>query len=289
MTGRRSPSGRAARTVRPRSPSAALLAVLLAFLCTLCPLPGLAASGSTNAQLRVACFSPDGPNLDVYIDGARAVSDLAYKVVSPYQSVSAGNHRIELRAAGAEPGSSPLARNTASVVAGSYYTAAAAGKAAQLEAVLFSDGFTPPALGKAAVRAIHFAPEVPTFDIAVKGGPVIFKSVGFPSATSYSAVEGGTYDLEFRAAGSDQVLLAAPGVTLKPGMVESLAGVGGVGKPIEVVQIPDAAGVAASGGASTGLGGMAGPRLPRLPALLEVALVLGIVGAALWVGRRRFV
>ena len=65
---------------------------------------------------------------------------------------------------------------------------------------------TAPAAGKAEVRALHFAPEVPAVDVAVKGGAVIFSSVGFPSATSYSPVEAGSYDLELRAAGTDQVL-----------------------------------------------------------------------------------
>ena len=120
--------------------------------------------------------------------------------------------------------------------------------------------------------------------MAVKGGAGIFSSVGFPSATSYSPVEAGSYDLELRAAGTDQVLLTASGIVLKPGMVESLAGVGGVGRPIEVVQIPDAAGVPVAGGASTGLGGMA---RPRLPALLQLLVFVGLLGTALWVGRRR--
>ena len=261
-----------------------LFVVLVAVFSTLPAVPALAASGPGTGQLRVAYFSPDGPNIDVYVDGARALSDLAYKGVSPYQPVTAGNHRIDVRAAGADPSSSPLATNTATVAAGSYYTAAAAGKAAQLAAVLFSDGFTPPADGKAEVRAIHFAPEFPAFDIAIKGGPVIFSSVGFPSATSYSAVDGGSYDLEFRQAGTNNVLLTAPGITLRAGTVESLAGVGGAGRPVEVVQIADAAGASASGGAPSGLGGMA---RPRGPGALTIVAVLGVAAAAFWVGRRR--
>lgn len=260
-----------------------LPAVALTLFWMLGQVPALAASPPTG-QLRVAYFSPDGPNIDIYVDGARTFSNLPYKSVSAYQPVAAGNHKIEVRAAGADPASAALATNTATVGTGSYYTAAAAGKAAGLVAVLFSDGFAPPAAGKAEVRAIHFAPEVPAVDIALKGGPVIFSSLGFPSATSYSPVDAGSYDLEFRAAGTDQVLMTARGITLKAGTIASLAGVGGVGRQIEVVQIADAAGAAATGGASTGLGGMA---RPNLPSLLQVLVFVGLLGTALWVGRRR--
>jgi hypothetical protein len=103
-------------------------------------------------------------------------------------------------------------------------------------------------------------------------------------------VASGSYDLEFRAAGTDQVLLTARGVSIKSGAVESLVGVGGVGRPIEVVQVQDAAGAAAAttaagigGGASTGLGGMASP---DLAGLLQLGLVLVVFGTLLWVVRR---
>src|SRR5207237_9641754 len=125
--------------------------------------------------------------------------------------------------------------------------------------------------------------------IAIKGGSVIFSSVGFPEATAYAAVASGSYDLEFRAAGTDQVLLSARGVTIKAGAVESLVGVGGVGRPIEVVQVQDAAAAAAvaggaGGGAGTGMGGMASP---DLPGLLQLGAVLAVFGTLLWVVKRR--
>ncbi len=131
---------------------------------------------------------------------------------------------------------------------------------------------------------MHFAPEVPAVDIAVKGGPVIFTSVAFPHATTYTSVAGGTYDLEFRAAGTDQVLLTASGIGVKSGVVESLAGVGGVGRPIEVVEIPDAAAAAAVGGAGTGEGGMAGTPPAGPPLALAAAVLLAAAAAA---SRRR--
>jgi hypothetical protein len=264
----------------------ALISALLALAGTLVAMPAFAAA-RPSGQLRVAYFSPDGPNVDVYLDGTRSLSSIGYKTVATYQALPVGSHRVDFRSAGTDAASQPLASATTTLSAGSYRTVAAAGKAAALTAVVFDDGFTEPAQGKAQIRAIHFAPEVPAVDIAIKGGPVIFSSVGFDAATSYSTVPSGSYDLEFRAAGSDQVLLTARGVILKAGSVASLAGVGGAGRPIEVVQIEDAAAASTSGAAGTGLGGMAPPDLFGSGSLLPVGLVLGLLWALLWVARRR--
>ncbi len=262
---------------------------VLSALLALAAAPALAAN-QPGGLLRVAYFSPDGPAVDVYIDGGRILTNIVYKTVGTYQSLPAGSHRVELRQTGSPTSSPALASTTANLSSGAYYTAAAGGKASDLTAVVFSDGFTPPTAGKAQLRALQFAPEIPAVDVAIRGGPVIFSSLGFPEATSYAAVASGSYDLEFRAAGTDQVLLTARGVTIKAGAVESLVGVGGVGRPIEVVQVQDAAAAAATaagvggGGAGTGLGGMAPP---DIPGLLQLALVLAVFGILLWVVKRR--
>jgi hypothetical protein len=268
--------------------SAVLCSGFTALACLLAATPALAAS-QPSGLLRVAYFSPDGPNVDVYVDGGRILTNIVYKTVGTYQTLPAGSHKVEFRQSGSAAGSPALASASTTLSPGAYYTAAALGKAAELTAVVFNDGFTPPMAGKAELRALHFAPEVPAVDIAIKGGPVIFSGVGFSEATSYAAVASGSYDLEFRAAGTDQVLLSARGVTIKAGAVESLVGVGGVGRPIEVVQVQDAAAAAAvaggaGGGAGTGMGGMASP---DLPGLLQLGAVLAVFGTLLWVVKRR--
>jgi Domain of unknown function (DUF4397) len=272
--------------------SAVLCSGLTALACLLAVTPAALAANQPSGLLRVAYFSPDGPAVDVYVDGGRILANVVYKTVGTYQSLPAGGHRVEFRQTGSAAGSPALASASTTLSPGAYYTAVGLGKAAGLTAVVFNDGFTSPLAGKAELRALHFAPEVPAVDIAIKGGPVIFSSVGFPEATSYAAVASGSYDLEFRAAGTDQVLLTARGVTIKAGAVESLVGVGGVGRPIELVQVQDAAGATAAmaggagarGGVGTGMGGMASP---DLPGMLQLGLVLALFGSLLWVVRRR--
>lgn len=262
-----------------------LIALVLGSFSALAPTAVLGAAPPTGFG-RIAYFSPDGPAIDVYADGVKTLSNLAYKTVSSYQRFNAGNHTIDVRAAGASSSGAPLLSKVITISGGTYQTLAAAGKVAQLAAAVFDDGFSGPSTGKAEVRAIHLAPEVPAVDIAVRGGPIIFTNVAFPNATGYSPVSAGTYDLEFRATGKDTVLLVATDIAVKAGVVESLAGVGGVGHPIEVVAIPDAAAAVAVGGTGTGLGGSAW-QWSRTGMSIEAMLLLVLLSAGLWTVRAR--
>jgi hypothetical protein len=139
--------------------------VVLGLVCSLSAVP-TAAAGPPVGFVRVAHFSPDGPDVDVYVDGARTLAGVAY---------------------------------------------------------------------------LQFAPDVPAMDIAMRGGPVLFSSVTFPN----------------------------------------------VGRPVEVVQIPDAAAAMAVAGADAGMGGMArrGRLAPGGPSIPLAALLLAAV--TLWASRRR--
>jgi hypothetical protein len=56
-------------------------------------------------------------------------------------------------------------------------------------------------------------------DIAVTGGPVVFPNTSFKGYTPFTPVPGGTYNLEVRPAGSTDVVLALPNVTLEAGKI----------------------------------------------------------------------
>src|SRR5258708_4869757 len=77
--------------------------VVLGLVCSLSAVPA-AAAGPSVGFVRVAHFSPDGPEVDVYVDGARTLAGVAYKAVSSYQPMPAGGHTVDVRAAGASTG-----------------------------------------------------------------------------------------------------------------------------------------------------------------------------------------
>jgi len=75
--------------------------ILLCFLFV-----ALASAGKT--AVRVAHASPDAPNVDVYVNGTLAFSDLAFKDITNYAFVPADYYNIVVVPAGA---SSPVVIN----------------------------------------------------------------------------------------------------------------------------------------------------------------------------------
>jgi hypothetical protein len=165
------------------------------------------------AMVRVAHLSPDAPPVDVYVNGARALSAVPFKDVSNYLPVPAGSVNFKVTPANA---ATPVVIDaTVSLSDGGNYTVAATGFLAGIQPLLLEDdrGTT----GQAKVRFVHTGPDAPAVDIAVTGGPVLFSNVSFRQATGYPQVAPGTYDLEVRPAGTTTVALAVPGVTLRSG------------------------------------------------------------------------
>jgi hypothetical protein len=191
--------------------------------------------------------------------------------------VAAGPFTYEVRAAGAAPESEPVIQVKGNLAAGKAYTVAAVGRRDQLQGLLLRDDMTPSAPGRAKVRFLDAAFELPAVDISVSGGPVL-KSLAFPEPTGYRQVDSGRYRVEVRRSGGDGVLVKGT-VAVEPGSVTSVALVGGAGAPRELYAFSDAAGsgTAPAGGIRTGAGGTApssrGPTGPTEAGPAEVEAV----------------
>ncbi|MCS6869162.1 MAG: DUF4397 domain-containing protein [Thermus sp.] len=212
-----------------------LLGVLLA----------LAAGGLALAQgamVRVAHLSPDAPAVDVLVNGQRAITNLAFKEVTPYLALPAARVRVQVVPAG---------QNSPAVIdaeldlrEGVYYTVAATGFLAQIRPQVYTDALAGlfPRAGFARVRVVHTSPDAPAVDVAVKGGAVLFPNLPFPRASGYLVVPAGRYDLEVRVAGTNQVALNLPGVNLESGKTYTVFAVGSVrAGTLTVVAVVDAA------------------------------------------------
>ncbi|MDJ1433505.1 DUF4397 domain-containing protein [Halostagnicola sp. A-GB9-2] len=57
-------------------------------------------AGLPETGIRVAHFSPDAPNVDVYLAGDAVLEDVPYRTVSGYLAVDAGTYPVEITAAG---------------------------------------------------------------------------------------------------------------------------------------------------------------------------------------------
>ncbi len=81
-------------------------------------------------------------------------------------------------------------------------------------------------LGRARIRVIHFSPNASTIDITTPDGNVLFRNVPYRAVADYISIAPGTYTLQIRPAGMDQVLLTIPNLVLNPNDVKSIYAIG---------------------------------------------------------------
>jgi hypothetical protein len=118
-----------------------------------------------------------------------------------------------------------------------------------LKGVLLNDTLTPSG-SSVKLRVLHLAPDAPDVDVAITGGAVLYSNVRYlgktvpnPSQLSgFQTLAAGTYNFEVRAAGTSNVLLTVPNLTLQPGKAYTfyakglMSGMGQNGIGIQYVQ-----------------------------------------------------
>ncbi len=173
-------------------------------------------SGSTahaafwqKAQVRIVHASPDAPAVDIYLNGKKAVSNLAYQRTTDYLRVRPGRYRVRVTPAGAAPEKAVIDAQV-TLRGNQAYTVAAVGKLSQIRPLVLMDQLRPAAEGQAQIRVIHASPDTPAVDVAVTDGPVLIRNLSFPNTSQYVPVRPGTYSLEVRPAGTTNVALAVP-------------------------------------------------------------------------------
>jgi hypothetical protein len=248
------------------------------------------AGAAGEGRVRVIHASPDAPNVDVYANGNRVLSNVPFKASSGYLSVPAGTYVFRVYPAGANPSTaSAVLSIDATVQAGVDYTVVALDRVSQIKGRVFVDDNTAPASGKAHINVIHAGPDAPAVDVAVKGGPVLVSGAGFGAKAGPLPVDAGAYDLEVRPAGSNQVALAVPGVSLESGKLYTFVATGFLnGQPaltvVPFVESPVAA-APATGSAHVappraGDGGLAATDSAGTSYLLYGAIALTVVAFA---------
>lgn len=264
--------------------------------------PALAAEGDTppatggTAQVRVAHFSPDAPGVDVYVDAELVLRNVTYETTSDYRAVSAGSHEVTLRVAGSDPSAKPVVEAEAALAANRAYTIAGLGPADELRAVVFEDDLSSPPTGSAKVRVIHTALDTGKLDVQATGGPQLASDVAFATATSYTVLQPGRYEIAVDDGDDGTRLFRVRDVDLGSGIVYSVVVIGGAGQPYQILPLVDArgaevlpAGALQTGGGGTAASGVSGSA-PWLIAGASVGvLLMGLVVLRAKRGRARLV
>ncbi|MEX1309031.1 MAG: DUF4397 domain-containing protein [Candidatus Sulfomarinibacteraceae bacterium] len=174
------------------------------------------------ARVRVLHASPDAPAVDVWVNGSKVFSEIAFEEGTMFVEVPAGTYNVQVVPAGlTEP---VVIEADLDLMAATDYTVVATDVLANITPVILTADGSTPAEGNGWVRFLHASPDAPAVDIAVAdGGPVLIPNVSFQDAAAYLPVPAGTYDLEARLAGTDTVVLGLRATVAEGSVITAVA------------------------------------------------------------------
>ncbi|PKM63024.1 MAG: hypothetical protein CVU97_02380 [Firmicutes bacterium HGW-Firmicutes-21] len=193
-----------------------------------------------NSYVRLFHASPDAPGVDVYVNNRLSARNLVYKQMTDYLTVPTGTYNVKVYPTGQRINA--VINTDLLVPPNSALTVAATGKLSEITPMVIEEEYMPQINGnKAYVRFVHLSPNAPAVDITLPDGTMLFENVSYGDYTDYLEVAPGTYTLQVKPAGVDQVVLSVPNVQLSAGTVYSVYAVGLVGDepPLEAVIVVD--------------------------------------------------
>jgi hypothetical protein len=180
---------------------------------------------ASDPRVRIGHCCPDAPNVDIHVDGSPAFESVAFGDVSDYATLTAGEHAVRVVPS---DGGDAVIDTTVTLDEDTAYTVLATGMLADIEPTVFVDEPGEVPSNMAHVRFIHASPDAPAVSIGVRDGPELFANVGFRSASDYQQVEPGSYDLEVRPMGEDDIVLTLEGTGVGGGAAYTAIAIGQV-------------------------------------------------------------
>ena len=205
-------------------------AILAAALVLAFAAPASAHGGGT-AKVRAFHNSPDTPPVDIYINGAKTLSNVSYGTLSDYLKVPKGTYNVQVKVApstAADPAALEadvrLGRRPTTIAAIGSLT----GDGGALQVKVLRDRDT---ISRylTRLRVAHTSPDAPAVDVQAKlfGRWVrVVRGLEFGEATGYLLPPAARYRLRIVAAGTDTVVKDLGKVRLKGGTSSTAWAVG---------------------------------------------------------------
>jgi hypothetical protein len=194
---------------------------------TLCLITILMACGSGSAKIRLVNAYPAQSNLDMLIDGNDIESSIAYGSASGYASVSSGSRHLQVEATGT---TTIFSDQTISVTSGSSSSVLTTNAGS----IVLTDNNTTPSSGNISLRVMNASSSLGTADIYVvaQGTDIstvspTFSAVTFPSATTYTTLPAGSYQVIFTLPGQKLGVITSSSLSFSSGQVRSIVGLNG--------------------------------------------------------------
>ncbi|MBC7678191.1 MAG: DUF4397 domain-containing protein [Pseudorhodobacter sp.] len=236
----------------------------------------VAQAATGTALVTVVHGIPNTP-VDVYVDGAKALSTFTFGTVTGPISLPAGPHAIAVRAAGAAASSAPILKATASLMAGENATIVANLTADGKPALTPFENPTaavPSGMARIVVRHTAAAPAV---DV-LAGGTAVIKALTNPNSSTLM-VPAGVLKASVAAAGTTAPVIGPVSLNLKSGTTTIVYAIGSLsGKTLTAATQTYGSSSAMPTGVAAGSGGQAadqGAPLLGLALLGSGALLVG--------------
>jgi len=173
------------------------------------------AQTESGAGLRIVHVGIDTPPVNVSVNGDATTETLFWLEATDYIEVAAGDHEVAIF----DPDTSldeALAAVMITAEAGSNYSAVITGELPEPSIALIVDGDAGGIeAGMGAVRFFHSVPDTGPIDVATSDGTALVEGLEPLAVSDYVMIQPGTYDLEFREGGTDNVLYTEAGVTIE--------------------------------------------------------------------------
>lgn len=138
------------------------------------------------ARLRAVHLSPNAPDVDVFVDGARAIRGLPFQSASAYAELPGNAYDIAVSATNTDEADAVLRVDNLEIFAARSFSAVAFGNLPNIQALALEDDYRPTAPGKIRVRAAHTADGVGQVDVlavTADGNALVFDDLDFANAT----------------------------------------------------------------------------------------------------------
>lgn len=178
-----------------------------------------------DTYVRVLHASPNAPAVDVYVNNSPVFRNLSYRGFSQYIPLPGGGlYNIKVFPAGTTV--NPVINTNIFIPNGRIYTVAVIGELSDISLLPIEDPRIPITPGKASIRFVHLSPDAPNVDIALPNGTKLFSDVAYKEIERYINVNAGTYTLQMRIAGTNNIVLTVPNIRLAPNRFYTIYAVG---------------------------------------------------------------
>ncbi|QFG02545.1 DUF4397 domain-containing protein [Tepidiforma bonchosmolovskayae] len=279
-----------ARAIMTRSKLLVAAALVAALAAGVVMGPQGADAQQATGRVRIMHASPDTPPVDIFVDGQKAVTALAFPNNTGYVALPAGGHNVKVFVSPSDGTGTPALQATLDVVAGKDVTVLATGRVGDgsLALTIFEDDNRTPSGNNAHIRLIHASPDAPPVNVAVAGTDTnVFTGVAFRNVSPYVPVPAGTYSLDVKVNATGATVLTIPNLKLDARTVYTAVAVGLAGNgTLRVVPLVDAPAPAAPAPPRTGDSVTTGGGT-LAPWVLAAGIALAAVSGGLALAARR--